>query len=254
MQQKEVNTRVKNKMPNTEKPTAIAEKKKTNLVGTRLKDGLNKSTQKGLNKGLNDGLSKQKKASSLITPKESASEANQDKKISEPSDESNVKGKKSEKQKEGKKKPDTSKPKIKKDKAIVNGIGFPISAKYSVAICRFIKRKKIETAIEELEEVLKKKRAIPMRGEIPHQKGLKKFASGSGKYPKKATEQFIKILKNLQANANVNGLAEPIITTAIANFASRPFGKFGRWRRKRAHVKIIATEKNIINENKMRKR
>ena len=99
-------------MPNTEKPTAIAEKKKTNLVGTRLKDGLNKSTQKGLNKGLNDGLSKQKKASSLITPKESASEANQDKKISEPSDESNVKGKKSEKQKEGKKKPDTSKPKI----------------------------------------------------------------------------------------------------------------------------------------------
>ncbi|MBT96507.1 MAG: uL22 family ribosomal protein [Candidatus Pacearchaeota archaeon] len=127
--------------------------------------------------------------------------------------------------------------KPKKTIAIVNGRSLPISTKYSVAICNFIKNKRIEDAISDLEQVLNYKKAVPMKGEIPHRKGK----IMSGRYPKKAVEHFIKLLKSLLANANE--LNNPLINEAIANLASRPYSKFGTVRRKRSHIKIIAKEK-----------
>ena len=90
-----------------------------------------------------------------------------------------------------------------------------------------------------------------MKGEIPHRKGK---GIMSGRYPKNATEHFIRILKNLLANANYNNINDPIITEAISNLAQRPFGKFGRVRKKRTHVKIIAKEKILILNKKKRKK
>lgn len=150
-----------------------------------------------------------------------------------------------ETKKEEKKEP--QKLKIKKTEAVVNALSLPLSTKQSVAICKFIKGKKIERAISDLEQVFVAKKVIPMRGEIPHRKGK---GIMSGRYPKKASEQFIKLLKNLSANASVNELNNPIISNAIANNASRPHGKFGRVRKKRTHVKIIVIEKKMIKENK----
>ena len=134
----------------------------------------------------------------------------------------------------------------KKDEAIVNGKSLPISTKYSMAICKFIKKKPIEKAIGDLEEVLKFKKAVPMKGEIPHRKG----EIMSGRYPINAVKEFIRLLKNLLANSNTNGLEEPIIAQAIPNKASRPYGRFGSIKRKRTHVKIIAKEKNKLKEKK----
>ncbi|MAH03481.1 hypothetical protein CMI39_01700 [Candidatus Pacearchaeota archaeon] len=128
-------------------------------------------------------------------------------------------------------------PKIKKTIAVVNGRSLPISTKHSVAICNFIKGKKIENAISDLEQVLSYKKAVPMKGEIPHRKGK----IMSGRYPKKAVEHFIKLLKSLLSNSSE--LNNPIITDAIANLGSRPYSKFGAVRKKRSHVKIIAREK-----------
>ena len=136
--------------------------------------------------------------------------------------------------------------KVKKAEALVNDTSIPISTKHSIYICKFIKGKKIENAINDLEQVILKKKAVPMKGEIPHRKGMM-----SGRYPKKASEHFIKILKRLTANATVNGLENPIITETIANFGSRPYGKFGRVRKKRTHLKIIVKEKK---ESKKRKK
>jgi len=136
--------------------------------------------------------------------------------------------------------------KVKKTEAFVNETSIPISTKHSIAICKFIKGKKIEDAIRDLEQVILKKKAVPMKGEIPHRKGMM-----SGRYPKKSAEHFIKILKRLAANTIVNGLENPLIADAIANFGSRPYGKFGRVRKKRTHLKIIAKEKK---ENKERKK
>lgn len=126
------------------------------------------------------------------------------------------------------------KPKPKKTEAVVNTHNLPISTKYSAAICKFIKNKKPGDAIRDLEQVLEKKKAIPMKGEIPHRKGR----IMSGRFPKKTTEHFIKILKSVVANANANELDNHVIVEAIANIGSRPFGRFGRVRRKRTHVKI----------------
>ena len=64
----------------------------------------------------------------------------------------------------------------------------------------------------------------------------------SGVYPKKAAENFIKLLKNLSANSNINNLENPVITEAIANIGSRPYGRFGKFRRKRTHVLIKVKE------------
>lgn len=136
------------------------------------------------------------------------------------------------------KKPVQEKP--KKTEAVVNAHNLPISTKYSAAICRFIKNKKIEDAIADLEQVLVLKKAVPMKGEIPHRKGK---GIMSGRFPKKATQNFIRLLKSLSANANHNGLENPILVEAVANIGSRPYGKFGRVRKKRTHVKIKVKEK-----------
>ena len=146
-------------------------------------------------------------------------------------------GKKPEAKKETVKK--VEKPKIKKNEAIVNAQSVPISTKYSIEICRFIKNKSIEFAISELEQVKTKKKAMPMRGEYGHKKG-KRMAGG--KYPKNATEHFIKLLKSLNANSSANGIDNPFIFEAMANMAARPMGRFGRWKRKRTHIKLIAKE------------
>ncbi len=137
--------------------------------------------------------------------------------------------------------------KIKKDEAVVNGSSLPISTKDSVAICKFIKRKSIEKAIEDLEEVLKFKRAIPMKGEIPHRKGKGMM---SGRYPIKPVGFFIKMLKELKSNSNINGVDDPIIVEAIPNRAARPYGRFGSVKRKRTHVKIKVIEKSKLKGKK----
>jgi len=155
---------------------------------------------------------------------------------------------------EEKKKPEIKKeekktiPKSKKTFAVVNAFNLPISTKKSMAICKFIKKKKIGDAIRDLEQVITKKKAVPMKGEIPHRKG--KIMSGG--FPKKASEHFIKLLKSLSANSIVNELDEPFITEAIANIGARPRGRFGTIKRKRTHVKLVAKEKKI-NSNKKKK-
>ena len=134
--------------------------------------------------------------------------------------------------------------------AAVNARSLPISLKHSVAICKFIRGKKISQAVNDLEKVIAEKMPVPMRGEIPHRKGkITSKASGSGRYPKNAAKEFIKLLKSLSGNVTANKLEDLSddlrIKIASANLASRPFGRFGSWRRKRTHVtlKIIVPKK-----------
>jgi ribosomal protein L22 len=137
--------------------------------------------------------------------------------------------------------------KVKRDEATVYGTSLPISTKDSVAICKFIKRKSIPKALADLEEVEKLKKAIPMTGEIPHRKGKGMM---SGRYMTKPVGYFIRMIKGLMANANMNGMDEPIIVEAVPNRASRPYGRFGRVKRKRTHIFIKAVEKNKLKMKK----
>jgi len=146
-----------------------------------------------------------------------------------------------EDKKEEKKEAKIEKP--KKSEAIVNGKDLGISKKHSMAICDFIRGRKIEEVIPRLEQVTKLKRAIKMKGEIPHRHGNMM----SGRYPVNACKVFIKLLKNLNANSQVNGIENPVIVKAVANDASRPFRRGGSMRFKRTNVLLVAKSKQ---ENK----
>ncbi len=200
-------------MPNTEKPTTIAQQKKSRIVDTKTKNQL---VQKA-------PIEKSEKDIS------SAEKVKEEKKPEQ-------------------KKPIQSKPKVKRNYAVVNAKSVPISAKHSIAICKFIKNKNIEKVIKSLGEVLLKKKAIPMRGEIPHRKGKMM----SGRFPQKAVGHFIKLLNSLEANANINELNEPVIVEAISNLAQRPYGRFGKTKKKRTHITIKCMEKKIIKKKKIK--
>ena len=88
-----------------------------------------------------------------------------------------------------------------------------------------------------------------MRGEIPHRKGK----IMSGRYPIKAAQQFVKLLKQLAANATINGIdIEKIKIECQANRAARPYKRFGNMRFKRTHVtlKLKLPEKKNKQEKK----
>lgn len=125
-----------------------------------------------------------------------------------------------------------------KEFACVRGDGLRMSPKYTFAICRAIKHKTPEQAIEFLELVLLKKRAVKMTGkELGHQRSRGVHGMEAGVFPKNASEIFIKLLQQLQANASVNQVDNPVIVTAIGNNAPEPFRRNGT-RGKRAHVYI----------------
>jgi len=130
--------------------------------------------------------------------------------------------------------------KPKKTEAIAKGNDSRISTKHAIAICNFIRGKDIDKAADELSQVLNMKRAIPMKGEIPHRKGK---GMERGRYPINACKVFIKLLRSLSANSIVNGLEDPYIFTAKADKASRPYRRFGSRRFKRTNVLLIAKEK-----------
>ncbi len=196
---------------NTEKPTGKTEQKK-NLVETP-----------------------EIKKQDMKTPVKKEIEKKSEEKNEETKKENKTETKKSESKK--------TTPKIKKDYAFVNGKNVPISTKDAVAICKFIKYKTMQQAINDLENVLKFKKAVPMKGEIPHRKGK----IMSGRFPKRASEHFIILLKSLQGNSVMHELENPIINEAVANIANRPFGRFGL-RKKRSHVFIKVTNKKSIKK------
>lgn len=233
MRQKELNINQRNKM--TDKTD-----KQIDKINENVKDKVGKMQAKTQNAPVKEKSSDNKSNQS----NESESKA---KTSEQTKSEAKVGEKRSESKPEKKQSPI---PKVKKTEAIVNANSIPISTKTSAAICKFIKNKKIPDAIADLEQVLAKKKAVPMKGEIPHRKGK---GISSGRYPKKASEHFIKLLKSLSANAVANGLDEPIIKESIANKASRPYARFGRWQRKRTHVKIIAREKKEIKKKNKKK-
>jgi len=136
-------------------------------------------------------------------------------------------------------------PKVKKEEAIARGVSLPISKKHGMYICTFIKNKTIDGAIADLQDVIKFKRAVSFKGEIPHRKG----AMMSGRYPIKASKYFINLLKALKGNVIANGmdLDKTRIVLCVSNWAPRPQMKGGA-RFKRAHINLTARE--VVKESK----
>jgi large subunit ribosomal protein L22 len=123
--------------------------------------------------------------------------------------------------------------------AIARGTSVPISTKHAIAICRFLKGRKINESIELLEKVIRQEEAIPFRAEVPHKKGI------PARYPVNASQFFIKLLKSLAANASQKNMNLEIVRIhGNANLASRGHkpGRIGRRKFKRTHVLLVAEE------------
>jgi len=120
----------------------------------------------------------------------------------------------------------------KKEIAVIRTL-LQISRKQARSIIKFIQGKKVDDAISILNRVIKKKIAVPMKGEIPHRKGI-----AGGRFPVKASALFIKLLKGLSANASQKGIEGDLVIsgkTDTAPKAMRP-GRF------RHHFKRINVE------------
>ena len=123
----------------------------------------------------------------------------------------------------------------KKDIAIANGFSLKISPKQSIYVCKIIRGKSPENAIRRLQDVIDKKRPVPMAGlEVGHKKGR---GLAGGKFPKNACEAIIKIIKQAGANAIVAGIENPVISIAKSDRASAPYRQAGR-KAKRTHIHI----------------
>src|SRR3989344_5767436 len=127
----------------------------------------------------------------------------------------------------------------KKEEAIARGLGMHASKKHCMYICNFIKNKPVDKAISDLEDVIKLKRAVPFKGEIPHRKGK----IMSGRYPIKGSKLFIPLLKGLKGNVLANGLDldKTVIYYASANGGFMPAKRKGG-KTKRTHVLLKARE------------
>lgn len=155
--------------------------------------------------------------------------------------EKKIEEKKEDKKEEKKPEAKAEKPKlVKKDEAIAKANNLHVSKKQCMYICDFIKGKSIDDSIAYLEEVIKLKKIIPFKGEIPHRRGKGVM---SGRYPVNASKIFIPILKNLKGNILVNqmDLDNSRIYFASASWASRP-SKRGGGRFKRANIILKAKE------------
>ena len=141
-----------------------------------------------------------------------------------------------------------------KEFAVARGRGMRLSEKHCFAICKMLKGKTPERAVEILEAVVKLKKPVPMAGrEVPHQKGR---GIAGARFPQKAASEIIGVVKQLDANAIVNGVENPIIVIAKADKASGPFKRDGR-RGKRTHVYFEARDRTKLvkkKDNKTRKR
>ena len=140
----------------------------------------------------------------------------------------------------------------KETMARVVGSSLPISTKFSVEICNFIRNKKISQAKKMLLGVVDRTRAVPFKRfkkDLSH-----KTKIGPGRFPRNAALKIIELLESVESNAQFKGLntSELQITHICAHLASRPWhsGRQRRRKNKRTHLEIIVEEKKTKEEKK----
>src|SRR3989304_3206971 len=103
----------------------------------------------------------------------------------------------------------------------VAGRNLPIPHKASYEIAKFIKHRRVEWAIKNLELVQQNKVAVPFRRynrDVTHKPGM-----AAGRYPRKASLHIVKLLKNLKGAAKNKGfnIGELVIVHAAANYGPK---------------------------------
>lgn len=125
-----------------------------------------------------------------------------------------------------------------------------ISKKAAREICNTIKGMTIHNCIEYLEAVIEKKAAVPFKRykkNVGHKSNISKW--GPGRYPEKAAKEILKVVRNLENNAENNQLQldRCKITHAVTLLGSRQKGIFHRAHgssspkvRQFVHIELVA--------------
>ncbi len=130
--------------------------------------------------------------------------------------------------------------------AKVHGKDLAISKKHAIEICDSIRGRSVQRSKQLLQDVMAQRVALPFH-RFNRDMGHKPGHAGPGRYPYKASKTILELLESLEANAQNKGMDTKslYIKTAITNKAPTPwhFGRIRRRKMKRAHVLIIAEEK-----------
>ena len=129
----------------------------------------------------------------------------------------------------------------KESMAYVAGINLGISSKVSIEISSWLRGKSLTKAKSMLERVIAMEQAVPYRRfnkDVGHKPGI-----GPGRYPVKASSEFLDLLKSAESNAVDKGInAQDLFIFHISADRAAQQWKYGRQRRrkaKRTHVKIV---------------
>jgi len=132
------------------------------------------------------------------------------------------------------------------------GVNLPISRKNAIEICNFIRSRNTEKAKKILKNTIEMKQPIPFtrfNWNVGHRRG--KMASG--RYPIKASEQILRLIDQVETNAQDKGLdTNNLVIRHINAHKGETAWHFGRKRRrrmKRTNLEIIVEEKESKKEN-----
>ena len=127
-----------------------------------------------------------------------------------------------------------------------------ISPKAATEVCRAIKGMKLDEAKRFLEEITKMKRPVPFKRykkEVPHRRMDEKWYAG--RYPVKAAKRILRLLEELEANAEYKGMdAENLVIIHAASqrgrkirkYIPRAFGRATPYFETLTHVELVGYE------------
>lgn len=135
--------------------------------------------------------------------------------------------------------------------AKASGRDLRISPKLSIEVCREIKGMMLNDAIKLLDDVIAKRRPIPLRRFNDSQGHKKGKGFGPGRYPVKVAKEIKKILLNAKNNAEQKGLDPDrlkIIHAAahrgpvLRGYIPRAFGRATPFNEQTTHIEIVVEE------------
>lgn len=120
-----------------------------------------------------------------------------------------------------------------------------ISLKYSVEVARFIRGKKLNYAINLLNDVIQKKQVIPYKRyfkEVAHKKGA---GISTGGYPVNVSKEFLRVLNSAKKNAQEKEFGKDLYILSISCRKGTKRMRQGRYfrRKKSTHLEVIVGSK-----------
>ena len=120
-----------------------------------------------------------------------------------------------------------------------------ISVKQAIEISNYLRNRKLAQAKMLLEKVIEKKQAVPFK-RFTNALGHRPGKMTSGRYPVKASQEFLNLLEAAESNAQIKGLntSELQIIHLCAHKAHSPvhYGRHSGREFKRTHIELVLQE------------